>query len=167
MRLPAFSVKKKCKLVRAGWTWPDNITFLPENRSPQEKKASVNRSMPTKRTVQDVTTTSGSRGCHFTHGSCWIPGSSWINFGITDWLYKAFVGGLDQCGILGGSCCISSVSVSYGVCKTPESNMSLQVLLIELKALSGGFLLWWCHEMTLLPSFPFANTFLAWQIYFR
>jgi hypothetical protein len=23
MRLPAFSVKKKCKLVRAGWTWPD------------------------------------------------------------------------------------------------------------------------------------------------
>jgi hypothetical protein len=74
---------------------------------------------------------------------------------------KAFVGGLDQCGILGGSCCISSVSVSYGVCKPPESNMSLQVLLVELNALSGGFLLWWCHEMTLLPSFPFANTFLV------
>jgi hypothetical protein len=80
---------------------------------------------------------------------------------------KAFVGGLDQCDILGGSCCISSAYVSYGVCKTPESNISLQVLLIELNALSGGFLLWWCHEMTLLPSFPFANTFLAWQIYFR
>src|SRR2546426_6851815 len=32
------------------------VTFLPENLSSYEKKASVNRSMPTKRTVHDVTT---------------------------------------------------------------------------------------------------------------
>jgi len=32
------------------------VTFLPENLSSYEKKASVNRSMPMKRTVHDVTT---------------------------------------------------------------------------------------------------------------
>ena len=32
------------------------VTFLPENMSPHGEKAGVNRSMPTKRTVHDVTT---------------------------------------------------------------------------------------------------------------
>jgi hypothetical protein len=36
------------------------MTFLPENLSLQEKKASVNRSILTKRTVHDVTTGYGA-----------------------------------------------------------------------------------------------------------
>jgi hypothetical protein len=36
------------------------VTFLPENLSPHEKKACVNRSMPAKRTVRNVTTAYGS-----------------------------------------------------------------------------------------------------------
>src|SRR5437867_12463181 len=30
---PPEAVDYQLELVRAGWTWPDNITFLPENRS--------------------------------------------------------------------------------------------------------------------------------------
>ena len=30
---PPEAVAYQLELVRAGWTWPDNITFLPENRS--------------------------------------------------------------------------------------------------------------------------------------
>src|SRR5712691_11860760 len=37
---------------------------------------------------------------------------------------QAFPGGLDRCGIFGKSRLISSASVLYRVCKTPESNMS-------------------------------------------
>ncbi len=38
---------------------------------------------------------------------------------------QAFPWGLDRCGIFGKSRLISSASVLYRVCKTPESNMSL------------------------------------------
>jgi hypothetical protein len=41
---------------------------------------------------------------------------------------QAFNGGLDQCDIFEGSCLISRAYVFCGVCKTPESNMSLAPL---------------------------------------
>ena len=41
---------------------------------------------------------------------------------------QAFNGGLDQCDIFEGSFLISSAYVFCGVCKTPESNMSLPSL---------------------------------------
>ncbi len=78
-----------------------------------------------------LTAWSGSYALRRLHVLSWlildsrvVSGQVWRN----RLFLQAFPGGHDRCGIFGKSRLISSASVLYRVCKTPESNMSLNLM---------------------------------------